>query len=146
MQVLLWSMLKLHRENGVNQRLWGEAEWTEQGRFVLDGQASVFGRETRSLPWDSTDECSSPPLTPATVPLFCIYQGWKSCRKYAGYFPLAQALLQLYDVTSSLCFRILSKMRPRQPLPIKWNIFATLDRSDQGVRELLCFNPNRAKN
>lgn len=140
----VWSN---YTESGVIQRLWGQAEWNRTGPVCVGwpGQCYLQGKLEAYLKTPQ-NECSSPPPTLATVPLFCIHQGWKPCRKFAGYFPIAQALLHHYDVTPSLCFRILWKMGPRQPLPTKWNIFATLDMSDEGVRELFCFNQERAKN
>lgn len=135
----------------ITQREWCYSEVVGTGRgnrtrpvcVGWPGQCYLQGKLEAYL-GTPQNECSSPPPTLATVPLFCIHQGWKPCRKFAGYFPIAQALLHHYDVTSSLYFRILCKMGPRQPLPTKWNIFTTLDMSDEGVRAAL-FQPKKGK-
>lgn len=137
----------------ITQREWCYSEVVGTGRVEQNRAGMCWmarpvlpAGETRSLPQDSTEWVFLSPSHSSYSPTVLHTSGWKPCRKFARYFPIAQALLHHYDVTPSLCFRILWKMGPRQPLPTKWNIFATLDMSHEGVRELFCFNQQRAKN
>lgn len=146
--LVMYGVLSYYRRQWSFQCMRGEAEWmrTRLGMWWSFKPVLSWGSR-RGLAQNSTEwVCPSLISTFSCSLTFYIDQEPKPCKRLAGYFPIAQAVIRHEYIMSLLPWepkqnpQILFKIRLRQAaIPVKWNIFAILDVNDEELRGQIFF-------
>ena len=132
--------------------MWREAEWNRKGTdsVRLTGHCYLQERLEAFLK-TLQNECALPLSHTLRYRLIVLPKSRiKIMQEICWLFFYSLAMLHPSSVSFSPLpkqeSRILSKIGLRQPLPIKRNILATVDITDEGLRELICLYQKESEN